>query len=168
MYCVRPLLKRHSEEAVPEHILGAGQSSPAPLGCWWGCCKPAPITGMPPHTTDVRQPRSRLDRFPGVGVRLKNAVTHCCTSQRWLGKHNADAAVLAVLWGPGPQLRKSAFLHRGADLNDSRWGAVFAGWKQSAWMYVYLAFGMCMHVYISMYIHVKAHVKAENSPKIQA
>lgn len=167
MYCVRPLLKWCSKEAAPKHLLGAGHSGPASLGCLWGCRKPAPITGMLPCATDVWCPWSQLNGFPDVGGQAWKCHNVLLHSQWWLGKPEADTAASAVLPGPGSQLQKLAFLHRGAGLNDPRWGIVFAGWMVSAWMYVYLAFGICMHVYVSTYIQVKAYVKAENSLKIQ-
>lgn len=164
MYCVRPLLKRRSEEAVPEHLLGVGQRGPASLGCWQGYCKSVPVTCMLPHAADVWCPRSRLHGFPGVGSQAWKSYKVLLHLLATAGIHKATMAALAVLPQPGPQLCKSAFLHRGAGLNDPRWGVVFAGWMVSLCMYVYLAFGTCMRVYISTYIQVKA----ENSLKIQA
>lgn len=168
MHCVRPWLRRHSKEAMPEKLLGAGHSSPASPGCRRGCCKPVPITGMLPHAADVQGACSWLDGFPGVGLRIENTIMCCCTSWQWLGKYKVVAAVPAVPPGPGPQLHRSIFLHRGVGLNDPRWCVVFAEWMMPAWMCVYLPFGMCMDVYISICIQVKVHVKAEDALKIQS
>lgn len=99
MHCVRPWLKRHSKEVMPEKLLGTGNSSPASPGCRWGCCKSVPVTGMLPHAADVQCARSCLDGFPGVGLRIENTIMCCCTSWQWLGKHKVTAAVPAAIQG---------------------------------------------------------------------
>lgn len=85
---------------MPEHLLGAGQSSLSSLG-HWGFAQISAQTGMLPHSTDVQSWHSQLNGFPGVGTQPENPAMCYSTSQQWLGKQEATMAGSAVFSGPG-------------------------------------------------------------------